>query len=328
MAKKFGELSVDEQADVAQKVNGLLKEHQIDTEVMIYREEVCQLTGAEVMGRTLLRCEKTLPSTKAAQVDAFKAAAKEYIDMEGVSISISSTISAGDNYKTIIGVTTLDDDKNPVNIEHTEGTVMMIDFWATWCPPCQRPMQHNQDMLDQHKEAWGDRVKIIGLSIDSNTKTVKDHITNKGWTSPIHYWKSKSDCSEVYQVKGVPHILIVDTKGKIQYKGHPASRKDLVADFNALLEGKDLEGVEAPKAGGDDKEGEKAGDAAGTLEQIKATMDEMTKFRDVGTQLQASCKEDATGMIRNFCVLTCEAKLNAAGNWAIEYTNHRVLVGK
>lgn len=139
---------------------------------------------------------------------------------------------------------------------------MFIDFWATWCPPCQRPMQHNQDMLTEHGATWGDRVKIIGLSIDKDAATVTNHINNKGWTSPIHYHRAKSDCSDVYQVRGVPHVLMVDTKGKIAFKGHPANRKDLVADFNTLLEGKELDGVEKPKdEGGDEEKAEEGGDS-------------------------------------------------------------------
>jgi len=147
-------------------------------------------------------------------------------------------------YQTIKNVTTLEDDSKPVDIEHEKDTVMMIDFWATWCPPCQRPMQHNQDMLTEHAAKWGGKVKIIGLSIDGAAETVKNHINNKGWTAPIHYWRSKSDCSDVYQVKGVPHVLIVDKTGKIVFKGHPANRKDLVKDFDDLLAGKTLEGLD------------------------------------------------------------------------------------
>jgi len=75
---------------------------------------------------------------------------------------------------------------------------------------------------------------------------------------------------------------MVDTKGKIAFKGHPANRKDLVADFNTLLEGKDLDGVEKPKdEGGDEAKAEEGGDSV-DLGRIQAVMDEMTKFRDIG----------------------------------------------
>jgi len=70
--------------------------------------------------------------------------------------------------------------------------------------------------------------------------------------------------------------LIVDTKGKIVFKGHPANRKDLAQDFNDLLEGKELEGVEGPKEEGEG-EAEKATGGA-SIEDIKAAMDEMNKF--------------------------------------------------
>lgn len=118
----------------------------------------------------------------------------------------------------------------------------MIDFWATWCPPCQKPMQHNQDMLVKNEATWGDKVKIIGLSIDKDAATVKNHITNKGWTKPIHFFRSKSDCSDVYSVKGVPHVLIIDTNGKIAFKGHPANRPNLEEDFTTLMNGGEISG--------------------------------------------------------------------------------------
>jgi len=74
---------------------------------------------------------------------------------------------------------------------------------------------------------------------------------------------------------------MVDTNGKIAFKGHPANRKDLVADFNTLLEGKDLEGVEAPKAGGDEVGAEEGGDSV-DLDRISAVMEEMNKFKETG----------------------------------------------
>lgn len=64
-------------------------------------------------------------------------------------------------------------------------------------------------------------------------------------------------------------MALVDTNGKIVFKGHPANRKDLVKDFNDLLEGKEI--VDAPKAGGgDDDEEEKADDSGASVDAAEA----------------------------------------------------------
>jgi len=117
------------------------------------------LTTDEVKGRTLLKVEKSLPSTQAEAADAFNASIKEIKEgYEGLSIAVNSELGVGDKYKTITNVTTIEDSGTKVSIEHIPGKVMFIDFWATWCPPCQKPMQHNQDMLKEHGEKWGDNV--------------------------------------------------------------------------------------------------------------------------------------------------------------------------
>jgi len=186
-------------------------------------------------------------------------------------------------------------------------------------------MAHNEEMLKEHGATWGDKVKIIGLSIDKDAPTVKSHIENKDWKRPTHYHRAKSDCSDVYQVKGVPHVLIVDKEGTIVFKGHPANRTDLVKDFNDLLEGKGLDGVEKPGAAGDKEE--ESGTAV-SADDIKKHMEQATKFKEIGKELQTELKEQATGMMRNFCVITVEASYNPTSEkWTSAFTNHRVLVG-
>ena len=129
-------------------------------------------------------------------------------------------------------------DEGTSDVKHEAGQVILLDFWATWCPPCQKPMAHNQEMLTHNKATWGSRVRIIGLSIDDDKAALKSHVVAKGWTDVEHFFTSQHGCSasDDWGVTGVPHCILVDTHGKIVWKGHPASRQ-LEADINNLLAG-------------------------------------------------------------------------------------------
>lgn len=99
-------------------------------------------------------------------------------------------------------------------------------------------------MLEQHGAKWGDKVRIVGLSIDSNADVVLKHVKSKGWTSVEHYWRAGSTCSKDYGVSGVPHVILIDKVGKMVFIGHPASI-DLEASIEKLLKGETLKGESA-----------------------------------------------------------------------------------
>ena len=84
----------------------------------------------------------------------------------------------GEKFVTISGVNNVTGE-GKLDIVH-DGKVMLIDFWATWCPPCQKPMAHNVEMKKNNGDKWAN-VRIIGLSIDDDAQTVKTHCTNKNW---------------------------------------------------------------------------------------------------------------------------------------------------
>jgi len=186
-------------------------------------------------------------------------------------------------------------------------------------------------MLTKRESDWGDKVKIIGISIDQTAEAVVKHVDTKGWKKPIHYHRAKSDCSEQYAVRGVPNVMLVDTTGKIVFKGHPASRKDLEADFDTLLKGEKITGAGTEDEAKPDAGGE--GEAASGKElDSAACLDAITKFKDeAGTKLSGNeaVKEKAKGMPRAFCVMVYEETYNVSTKKSlVDWKNYRVLVGK
>jgi len=79
-------------------------------------------------------------------------------------------------------------------------------------------------MLEHNGESWGDKVRIVGISIDQTVEAVTKHVKAKKWEKVEHFHRAGSTSSTDYGAKGVPHVVLIDTHGKIVYIGHPASR--------------------------------------------------------------------------------------------------------
>ena len=103
-------------------------------------------------------------------------------------------------------------------------------------------MAHNQEMLESNAAEWGDKVRIVAVSIDNDIETVFSLVNTNGWTSVEHYHRSISSVQEDYGVINIPFIILVDGKGNIAFRGHPAQRK-IEDDINTLLKGEPLVGI-------------------------------------------------------------------------------------
>jgi len=105
---------------------------------------------------------------------------------------------------------TLTDGKD-IKLSDHKGKIVIIDFWATWCPPCRRAIP---DLVDIQK-TYQKNVVIIGISLDTETKAdVVPFIKKLGINYPVAY-----ATMEVYQAYGniesIPTSFIVDQSGKI-----------------------------------------------------------------------------------------------------------------
>ncbi|MCR5851527.1 MAG: TlpA family protein disulfide reductase [Bacteroidaceae bacterium] len=97
------------------------------------------------------------------------------------------------------------------------GKPFIIDFFATWCKPCNRELDAISEVYEEWQEETG--VKIIAVSIDQaqNINKVKPLVSNHGWEYEV-LLDPNGDFKRALSIQMIPYVLIVDGKGEIVYK--------------------------------------------------------------------------------------------------------------
>ena len=97
------------------------------------------------------------------------------------------------------------------------GKPFIIDFFATWCKPCNRELDAISEVYDEWKEETG--VKIFAVSIDQaqNINKVKPLVNNHGWVYEV-LLDPNGDFKRALGCQMIPYVLIVNGKGEIVYK--------------------------------------------------------------------------------------------------------------
>lgn len=122
-------------------------------------------------------------------------------------------------------------DGETVQLSDFRGKRVMINFWATWCPPCRAEMP---DMQKFHEKK---DIVILAINLtetESNLLDVKRFVKDFELTFPI-LKDEKTTVANQYQIQPIPTSYMVDSKGRIQYKAFGAMNYDLmVQEFEKM----------------------------------------------------------------------------------------------
>ena len=101
-----------------------------------------------------------------------------------------------------------------LSLSSLRGKVMLINFWATWCPPCKAEMP---SMNRLYNEIRNRGFEIVAISTDNSLSTVKDFLARNRIDFPVLFDETKS-VTRQYHVFSMPTTFLIDRSGMIVEK--------------------------------------------------------------------------------------------------------------
>jgi len=96
-----------------------------------------------------------------------------------------------------------------------KGKVVILDFWATWCPPCRAEIPHFVDL----QKTYGDKgLTVIGVSLDEGGPKVVKEFSQKFKVNYPMVMGNDKIVSDYGGVEGIPTTFVIDRQGRIVNK--------------------------------------------------------------------------------------------------------------
>ncbi|MYL60613.1 redoxin domain-containing protein [Virgibacillus halodenitrificans] len=118
-----------------------------------------------------------------------------------------------------------------VKLSDYRGKKVMLNFWATWCPPCREEIPDMQNFYDEKE------IVILAVNLtqtEAKKQDVVDFMEKHRVTFPV-LLDEASDVSNKYRIQPIPTTYMIDSQGRIRFKAYGAmTYEQMVSEFEKM----------------------------------------------------------------------------------------------
>lgn len=128
---------------------------------------------------------------------------------------LEEVVSAKKEWGNAADFTLPDLDGNSLTLSEFKGKVIILNFWATWCPPCRKEIPDFVELYEKYKD---EGLLIIGVNLDGgDSRSVKQFSKNYKINYPI-VLGNVNVTQDYGGIRGIPTTFVIDRKGDIKKK--------------------------------------------------------------------------------------------------------------
>ncbi|TQR20255.1 redoxin domain-containing protein [Psychrobacillus vulpis] len=184
----------------------------------------------KIVGLVIIGCLVAIATISFVRnnVDKTEAFSNEQMGTDLATNPANEGIGKGDSAPNFT-LTTLDGKK--VKLSDYKGKKVVLNFWATWCPPCKAEMPHMQNYYEDMAEQENVEILAVNLtSSDVGIDKVKAFQEDYALSFPIPL-DEEGKVGETYRAITIPTTYMIDTTGTIQNKIVGPMDEQMLADF-------------------------------------------------------------------------------------------------
>ena len=182
-----------------------------NTKAILLLVSLIVLIGGASLLYDTLRSDVTPPTLLAADTDTVKVTEK---NESAETTETSAETTAAQEMQAAPDFTVYDGDGNPVKLSDFRGKPVVLNFWASWCPPCKSEMPD----FDEAFLELGDRISFVMVNMtdgwQETLSTAKEFLAGQNFSFPV-YFDTDEEAAVAYGVTSLPTTYFIDAEGNL-----------------------------------------------------------------------------------------------------------------